>query len=528
VPARSIDRRAPWTLAALFAASTLPLLWIRAYPLNDDWAYGWAVEHWARTGVLRLSQWGAPTLLFQLIWGRLFCLPFGYSFDALRVSTCVLAFAGLLAFFRSLRSFGASSAASLAGSFLLLFNPLFFSLSQSFMTDVPALSLMLLSGWAFVEGARRDRDEWYLAGGCFCALAALVRQTGAGMAFAFAIWLLAHKRIPWRRFARVVLPPAAAALAFAVWTSASGSTFATRSYLIQGTVRHLSDPGTFLLHAVSRLGGASLYLGLFLFPATLSSRYTRAGRWGAVAALATLWLAMFAFKVSPQTGNTIGRFGLGTCTLGADCAFKASGVFGRSWFWLSLTVLAPFSAAALLYKLERPTGASLAYAGGLALAFVASLLGRDYFDRYYLPLFPVFIALLAPKFEMPWRWFAPAVAGLAAWSVFGAWDALAWNQARWEAGHRLLQAGYDPRRVEAGVDWDATYNYEDRIRELTRSGDLRGLDWDSWFKDLPFDAFVTFSPNPRAPGWKPLGDRSYWSPLSLKTERVYLWGLDRR
>ena len=60
------------------------------FPLNDDWAYGGAVRTLIQEGDFRLSGWTATNLLGQVLWGALFCLPLGFSFTALRVSTLVL------------------------------------------------------------------------------------------------------------------------------------------------------------------------------------------------------------------------------------------------------------------------------------------------------------------------------------------------------------------------------------------------------------------------------------------------------
>lgn len=509
-------------LGIIFALSALPLLLFRSFPFNDDWAFVFPVEHWMRYGSLRLSQGGSPTLLFQVLWGRLFCVPFGFSFDALRISTLVLAVAGILAFRETLRALGASRGASLAGALLLLFNPLFFLLSQSFMTDVPALSLMLLSGWAFVEGARQERDLWFVVGGVLSGLAYLVRQTGVAPAIAGFVWILVERRRAWRRLAAAALPPLAAIAAHAAWLGASGSPFALRSYFFAATLAHLSHPRIFLDHLLARLGGATLYLGIFLAPLSTIAPLRRRGTLILVAALGALWLILIAAHIPPQTGNTIGRFGLGTCSMGLDCAYKAAGVFGFPWLWILLTFLAPPALGVLFWRLDRPKGISLLYAGGLLLAFAITLPGRDYYDRYYLPLFPAVIALVVGRVEFQWRRFAPLLCAIVAWSVLGTWDCLAWNQARWRGGYQLAAEGIDPKQIENGIDWDAYFNFEDQMTLLLKEGETE-LAWDSWFKGLDFRAFVSFSARPRSKDWKPLGHADYWSPLSLKIESLHLW-----
>src|SRR5258705_13426502 len=75
------------------------------FPLNDDWAYGLSVRHLAETGDVRLSHWGAMTLVWQAAYGGLVCAVTGFSFTALRFTTIVFALATnllLYALFRRL------------------------------------------------------------------------------------------------------------------------------------------------------------------------------------------------------------------------------------------------------------------------------------------------------------------------------------------------------------------------------------------------------------------------------------------
>jgi hypothetical protein len=75
-------------------------------PFVDDWTYAWSVEQLLKTGELHISDWSAHYPLAQILWGALFCRPFGFSFSALPVSTVVLAWLGALAFYASSRGLG--------------------------------------------------------------------------------------------------------------------------------------------------------------------------------------------------------------------------------------------------------------------------------------------------------------------------------------------------------------------------------------------------------------------------------------
>ena len=84
-------------------------------PLIDDWVYAWSVDHFLKTGQLRVLDWSAHYPLAQIVWGALFVRVFGFSFFILRVSTLVLEWIGLLAFFCTLRAVGVGPSWSAPG-----------------------------------------------------------------------------------------------------------------------------------------------------------------------------------------------------------------------------------------------------------------------------------------------------------------------------------------------------------------------------------------------------------------------------
>ena len=78
------------------------------FPLNDDWAYGRSVKWLVEEGELRYVGWTATNLFSQILWGALFCLPFGFSFTVLRLSTLVLGIVGVIATYCLLKGIGSN------------------------------------------------------------------------------------------------------------------------------------------------------------------------------------------------------------------------------------------------------------------------------------------------------------------------------------------------------------------------------------------------------------------------------------
>src|SRR5262245_1492752 len=105
-------------------------------PFHDDWTYAWSVEHLLKTGELQILDWSVHYPLTQILWGALFCLPYGFSFSALRVSTVILAWLVVLALYGTLRELGRARNESLIATLVLIASPVFFLLSLSFMTGV--------------------------------------------------------------------------------------------------------------------------------------------------------------------------------------------------------------------------------------------------------------------------------------------------------------------------------------------------------------------------------------------------------
>jgi 4-amino-4-deoxy-L-arabinose transferase-like glycosyltransferase len=95
----------------------------------------------------------------------------------LRLSTVVLSQLGVLAFYELLRREARISrhGAGFTAAALAL-NPLFFALSGTFMSDVPALSLSLLALAAYTRALRSGRLLELTAAALLGALAAITRQ----------------------------------------------------------------------------------------------------------------------------------------------------------------------------------------------------------------------------------------------------------------------------------------------------------------------------------------------------------------
>src|SRR5438094_1729155 len=172
-------------LALAIAAVLLAAPPLGEFPINDDWLYARTVQGLVERGQLEVPAWGASSLVLQAYWGALFARLFGFSHLALRASTLVLAAVGLVGFYLLLREL-LDPGRALLGTLLLLVNPLYVTLSYSFMTDVPFLSLTLWALFCYTRALRGQRPHlgWLAGGSLFAGGAFLVRQFGAALPLA--------------------------------------------------------------------------------------------------------------------------------------------------------------------------------------------------------------------------------------------------------------------------------------------------------------------------------------------------------
>ncbi len=321
--------RNTWGLLALIVSILLvnPLY---DYPVGDDWTYALSVQYFLETGRLRLPDESAASLIFQTLWGALFCWPFGFSFSALHLSTLALSLAGLWAFYRlcalrleDARAEVASSWFPLLATLALWFHPIFFALSFTFFTDVPFFALFLLALYFFAKSraARREQERAraLVLGTVFSGFAVLVRQYAILLPIGFFLSMLGERKAKerlWPRWIAVGMP-AVVLLGFYIWIITAHGVptqfrFAqlemVKTYRIAHDLRHLP----FIV---------AFYLGAFALPLVGALRWrAMVGEEGKLVLLSLLPLGGYATyavwvegRVMPYLANSaiLPAFGTG-------------------------------------------------------------------------------------------------------------------------------------------------------------------------------------------------------------------------
>lgn len=193
-------------LILAFIVSELLVNPIGNFPLNDDWSYGKPAKFLYETGKIDIGSFPAMTLWTHLVWGLLFTKIFGFSFTVLRFSTLVAALIGMLFLNRLVINITQNKTTALVACLVLFFNPIYFNLSHTYMTDVGFNTLLVICCYFAHDFFVRQRPLSFLLVFVFSTLLVLVRQFGIVVPLCFTVCCLVfQKDKKWQYLALAVL-----------------------------------------------------------------------------------------------------------------------------------------------------------------------------------------------------------------------------------------------------------------------------------------------------------------------------------
>jgi hypothetical protein len=478
-PTRRGDARALAAITVVWIAASAAVHPAGNFPINDDWSYARAVATLVGGHVWRLTDFTSMPLATQIVWGAMFCLPRGFSFEALRASTLMLGWLGGIGMYWLVREAGGEPGAALVGALTLLLCPVYFALSFTFMTDVPFAALAVWTAVATVRLQRRQRTRDLIATTLLISAATLLRQLGLLLAAGAGAALLAGGRRRGRlaRVVIVVAVPAAALLAYNAFLSRIGEPWYYHRRETEWLLL-LGSGGVLVKTVVTRLLQVAMYLGLFLAPPVAAFRIgptTRRGRWLFLLIAATLGTLLITRRhAMPLVGNILFDGGLNPVMIaGAD-------VWPTFPFavWLLITAVAVVVAAAVTSasgeavavreRLGWPprTQRAIVPIAAMLACSTAPLLVTNLFDRYLLVPLALAITLTAASVRRrsfdTGRLHPAALAVLAAVAVFdiaAVHDTFAFNRARWAAVESLLAQGVAAEAIDGGREVNGWLSY---------------------------------------------------------------------
>src|SRR3989304_8482313 len=148
-------------ISITYLLSFLYMLPLRDQIYGDDFVYISTVRDFIQTGVLKVSEWSYASMIFQTFWGAAFSEIFGFSLKIMHLSTVVILYPGLIAFYLLLREFSVSKFRSFIFTLFLLFFPHVFFMTYTFLTNIPAMSLAIISVYLYVKGLKRGGWRWF-------------------------------------------------------------------------------------------------------------------------------------------------------------------------------------------------------------------------------------------------------------------------------------------------------------------------------------------------------------------------------
>ena len=476
------------------------------FPLNDDWSYSRSAFRFARENVIEVDEWCAPSLFGQALYGGLLAKLFGPSFTVLRLSTLILSCGLSLILWRTLQALNVDRIMSWIVVLAWIFNPIQFSLSFTYMTEIPFAFFTGLGLLAMVRYLETGRIASLVASASALGFSALIRQMAALFIAPLFLGLsLPQPGRPWRQSLwRAVLFAASTVPFLAVYylwlARRGGPTPAARrkfELLSQLTTEQVIGNSYGLLFYVCFM---LLPLLLYVVP-SLRSSWKEAARpfriLSLVGTLSFIGLGLWWFRGysspdyfpsrayhgrMPFLLNILYDTGLGPLTL--DPTYYASiptPVYPAVWILVTIAVAGGLAVLALSCLLGGKRAADsggrdrtvLFVTGGAFLLIAAfeivfsHLQEGGLFDRHMLaaayPL-ALFVAVLHRRSATAARattlLACLLTGGLAYFSVTATHDYLAWNRIRWEMGNELLAQGVDSLNIAGGFEFNGWHNYD--------------------------------------------------------------------
>lgn len=262
----------PAAITAFWLANVLFVSLGGNFPLNDDWIFAESIQHFLKTGELRLLAC-APACIFHLLFGAAACKVLGFSHLTLRCVGVFWAWAGTLGLYGCMRELKLRQQVALLFALTFAANPMTVNLAFSFMTDTPAFSLFTLYAFLTMRGMRRRSELDFVLATIALIAGSLVRQNMVVMAALNAMLLLALwlcKRHSWTLLIGLILLPLATGVLADKWMlSASDFTGLYIWYkgMVTSTAREILHAPSKMFLPLTQIAGELLcYTGLFCAP----------------------------------------------------------------------------------------------------------------------------------------------------------------------------------------------------------------------------------------------------------------------
>jgi hypothetical protein len=465
-PARRVDLLSIGSVGVVLAVLLRPF---QPTPFIDDWAYAFPVQQLVDTGTLKIPEYSNPALV-HMLYGAVWCLPFGFSFVTLGLSTWTLWIALQLGVYGLILELGGTRRNALVGAAISAFFPTCFGLAASFMTDVPFLAAETWSTFFFVRALQQRREPLIWIAALIAGLGIGVRLIGLVIPCAMIAVLALHAG-PWGRHPRRLLGPLLC-LPFAPLMLGLSDAFtfvsADVSYVSNSPQYRIAQMPIALRLAPrmfpSVVAEAALFVGIAILPAAVGTT-PRSRRHCLAAGIAGSAVALLADPVTdwiPFGKDNLWLIGETWGTPGVVPGWTPRVQF--SSLVRLLTMIVGFTAVALLvasvraWRLRADDWFAAWALVGLALtSTVLWLFNNDRYALVYLPIAVAFLLSRVPDVRQ-----VPTLAGLAVYGlicIVSTHDHRIYNRTLWTAVERLRADGIPAAQIDAGYTVNAWLQY---------------------------------------------------------------------
>ncbi|WP_237274905.1 glycosyltransferase family 39 protein [Tenacibaculum ovolyticum] len=468
-------------LLALWVLIILIINPLGDFPLNDDWCYGKSVKTLYENGYLKIYNWGEMTLVGHVYWGYFFTKIFGFSFTVLRFSTLIMGFATILGVYELFKLSKLPRWMALFSTLLCVMNPIFLSLSFSFMTDIPFCCLTIWGFYFFSKAIIDDTDKSLYWAIFFCCWAFLIRQLAWVFPVVWLITVLYLKKKDKKNLIRA-LTPLLVLIIFSFFFSyimevneILQERYNSKFKLLIEKIISLDK--IIFLTIFGYLLKSLTYLGFLLAPIHLFyfKRFTFKGY-----KISAIMYTLIVTALLLVTGNAIPSldniwidFGIGPTLLSDYYGDVKSTPYIKapSLFWQIVTTIGVFSSVTLVLHakkmvtsifLKKNISPLVVLSFVFFIVYLSPFLVVGLYDRYLLPLFPIIIVFLGANYKQkPTRIFKSIsltfLGLLSIFSVLATHDYLSWNRVRWKIVDELVAKEVPKNHIHGGGEYTAWY-----------------------------------------------------------------------
>jgi len=490
------------------------------FPLNDDWAYGKTVETLLKEGIYRPENWPAMTLIAQIYWGYLISLIFGFSFTILRFFTIILGIIGILFLYRILKKIALNNNVAFIGALIMVINPLYLSLSYTFMTDVPFAAIFIIATYFFFEALKKQNNLFLILASFFSLIAIFIRQLGLLLPLSFAITYIISHKLSKRSVIKVIIPFIISVLIlqiFSYWLKNTGR-MPENYEKVGGLINVIKEQ--FNRHIfndfVFRIGISFRFCAIFLLPLMIFIAPKVFSKLICAKKYLSFWisgiLTVIYFFVNFSRffiSNILYNIGIGPKLLKDTYILHNNNspyidkffiyvisVIGILLLFI-LLVLLVYSFIELVQKIKKREfdfKVKILIFSFLTLIFYSYFLfiSVSYFDRYFIISLILILFILIASYgdTITYKGNVKRISAfvtffiIACFSIIGTHDYLSWNRARWKAINYLLEEKkISPHQIDGGFEFNGYYKTGPRRPENSK------ISW--WFVDKD-DYIISF------------------------------------